>query len=115
MQETLWLLSKITPLAVFDILLVTLILYGLLMLIRGTQADQVVRGVLILLIASAVAMMRGPFQIGWWAALIIAVLLLLRFGSAAFSNFKMMPGGLMIILSVIAIIVLLLGRTPARM
>ena len=54
MQETVWLLSKLTPLAVFDILLVTLILYGLLMLIRGTQADQVVRGVLILLLTSAV-------------------------------------------------------------
>ncbi|CAA9255829.1 MAG: Diadenylate cyclase spyDAC; Bacterial checkpoint controller DisA with nucleotide-binding domain [uncultured Chloroflexi bacterium] len=54
MQETFWLISKITPLAVFDILLVTLIIYGLLMLIRGTQADQVVRGVLMVLITSAV-------------------------------------------------------------
>ncbi|MBI3971188.1 MAG: TIGR00159 family protein [Chloroflexi bacterium] len=42
-----------TPLAVFDILLVTLIFYGLLMLIRGTQADQLVRGTLIVLLASA--------------------------------------------------------------
>jgi diadenylate cyclase len=38
---------------VLDILLVTLIFYGLLMLIRGTQADQLVRGVLILVLASA--------------------------------------------------------------
>ena len=53
MQQALWLLSKLTPLAVFDILLVTLIFYGLLMLIRGTQADQLVRGVLIVLLASA--------------------------------------------------------------
>ncbi|HEU5315434.1 MAG TPA: diadenylate cyclase CdaA [Chloroflexota bacterium] len=53
MQEALWLLSKLTPLAVLDILLVALIIYGLLMLIRGTQADQVVRGVLILLLTSA--------------------------------------------------------------
>ena len=53
MQEAVWLLSKLTPLAVFDILLVTLIFYGLLVLIRGTQADQVVRGALILLLASA--------------------------------------------------------------
>ena len=36
-----------------DILLVTLIFYGLLMLIRGTQADQLVRGVLIVILASA--------------------------------------------------------------
>jgi diadenylate cyclase len=32
---------------------VTLIFYGLLMLIRGTQADQLVRGVLVLILASA--------------------------------------------------------------
>ncbi len=54
MQEALWLLSKLTPLAGLDILLVTLIIYGLLMLIRGTQADQVVRGGLILLLTSAI-------------------------------------------------------------
>jgi len=52
-QEALWLLSKLTPLAIFDILLVTLVIYGLLMLIRGTQADQVVRGGLFVLLASA--------------------------------------------------------------
>ena len=54
MQQALWLLSRLTPLAVLDIALVTLIFYGLLMLIRGTQADQLVRGVLILLLTSAV-------------------------------------------------------------
>ena len=53
MQEALWLLSKLNLLAVLDILLVALIIYGLLVLIRGTQADQVVRGGLILLLASA--------------------------------------------------------------
>ncbi len=90
---------------------------GVMGYVRAQSVPSLVAGGIagLLLIASAVAMMRGPFQVGWWAALIIAVLLLLRFGSAAFSNFKMMPGGLMIILSVIAIIVLLVGRTPARM
>jgi diadenylate cyclase len=52
-QEALWLLSKLNLLAVLDILLVALIIYGLLILIRGTQADQVVRGGLILLLTSA--------------------------------------------------------------
>ncbi len=101
-----------------------ILIYGVLVAVGGVMGyvraqsvpSLVAGGVAgVLLIASAVAMMRGPFQIGWWAALIIAVLLLLRFGSAAFSGFKMMPGGLMIILSVIAIVVLLLGRTPARL
>jgi diadenylate cyclase len=53
-QQALWLLSRLTPLALLDILLVALIIYGLLMLIRGTQADQLVRGVLFLLFASSV-------------------------------------------------------------
>ena len=65
----------------------------------------------VLLIASAVAMMRGAYAIGWWLALIIDALLLARFAFASFNNFKMMPGGLMIILSLIAIIALLVGRT----
>lgn len=52
-RQALWLFSKITPLAVLDIVLVTLVLYGLLMLIRGTQADQLVRGFLIVLLTSA--------------------------------------------------------------
>jgi hypothetical protein len=42
----------------------------------------------------------------------VAILLLGRFAMASFNNFKMMPGGLMIILSVIAIIVLITGRVP---
>lgn len=69
----------------------------------------------LLLVGAAVAMMRGAYTIGWWLALIVAVLLLLRFGGTAFSNFKFMPGGLMIVLSIIAIAALLLGRTqPIR-
>ena len=51
-QQALWLLGKVTPLAVLDIALVTLIIYGFLVLIRGTQADQLVRGALILLLAT---------------------------------------------------------------
>ncbi|MFN2456273.1 MAG: TMEM14 family protein [Pyrinomonadaceae bacterium] len=78
---------------------------------RASLAAGSISGVL--LIASAVAMMRGgSYPLGWWLALIVAVLLLARFGLAAMSNFKMMPGGLMIVLSIIAIIALLMGRTP---
>lgn len=54
MQQALWLLGKVTPLAIFDIALVTLIVYGFLVLIRGTQADQLVRGALILLLATGI-------------------------------------------------------------
>lgn len=65
----------------------------------------------LVLVAAGVAMMRGAYQIGWWVALIVAALLLARFAIASFGNFKMMPGGLMVILSVLAIAALLLGRT----
>jgi diadenylate cyclase len=53
-QQAFWLLGKVTPLAILDIALVTLIVYGFLVLIRGTQADQLVRGALILLLATGV-------------------------------------------------------------
>lgn len=52
MQQALWLVGKVTPLGILDVALVTLIIYGFLALIRGTQADQLVRGVLILLLAT---------------------------------------------------------------
>lgn len=54
MQEALWLLSKLTPLGILDVLLVTLIIYGILMLIQGTQADQLVRGIIIVLLVAGV-------------------------------------------------------------
>ena len=54
MQDILYLLSRLTPLAILDILLVTIVLYALLSVIRGTQADQLVRGILILLLAAVV-------------------------------------------------------------
>ncbi|MCG3159378.1 MAG: hypothetical protein JMDDDDMK_00364 [Acidobacteria bacterium] len=63
------------------------------------------------LVASAVAMMKGAYAAGWWIALVIALLLLGRFGSVALTKgFALMPGGLVIILSVIVIAVLLTHR-----
>jgi len=65
----------------------------------------------ILLVGSAVAMMKGSYSVGWWISLIVALLLLGRFGYAALSGgFKMMPGGMVIILSLIVIAGLLTQR-----
>lgn len=76
-------------------------------LIAGVGAGLVLAG-------SAAAMMKGAYQAGWWVALAVALLLLGRFGSAALSKgFKLMPGGLVIILSLLAIALLLAQRTPA--
>lgn len=54
MQDIPYLLSRLTPLAILDIVLVTIVFYALLSVIRGTQADQLVRGILILLLAAVV-------------------------------------------------------------
>lgn len=69
----------------------------------------------LVLIAAAVAMMRGAYGIGWWVALVVAIILLARFGAASLNNFKMMPGGLMIILSLLAIIALFAGRSRSAL
>ncbi len=78
----------------------------------GSMASLLAGGLAgLALVGSAVAMMRGAYPAGWWVALIVTLLLLGRFGSAAFSQgFKLMPGGMIIILSVIVIIVLLTQR-----
>ena len=96
-----------------------ILIYGILVAAGGvlgytrarSTASLVAGGISgLMLIGAAIAMMRGAYQVGWWMALIIAVLLLARFGAASLNNFKMMPGGLMIILSLVVIIVLLVRR-----
>lgn len=68
----------------------------------------------LILIGASVAMMRGAYTAGWWTALVIAALLLARFGygAATAGSFKFMPGGMMILMSLAAIIALIAGRTP---
>ncbi len=87
---------------------------GIMGYARAKSAPSLIAGGIsgLILIGAAVAMMRGAYQVGWWLALIIALLLLVNFGVRSLSGFKMMPGGLMIILSLIAIIMLLINRNP---
>jgi len=56
-------------------------------------------------------MMRGLFQPGWWVAVVVTLLLLARFGMAATKGFKMMPGGMVIIMSIVVLITLLSNRS----
>jgi uncharacterized membrane protein (UPF0136 family) len=58
-------------------------------------------------------MMRGSYQTGWWLSLIVTLALLGRFGMAAMKSFKMMPGGMVIIVSLIVLAALLIQRMPA--
>lgn len=95
------------------------LIYGLLVAIGGIMGyvkaqstPSLVAGVGagLILAGAAVAMMRDAYQAGWWIALVVAILLLARFGNAAMKEFKMMPGGMVIILSVVVLITLLLNR-----
>jgi uncharacterized membrane protein (UPF0136 family) len=65
----------------------------------------------IALVGAAVAIMKGAYSAGWWISLVVALLLLARFGIAEVKGgFKMMPGGIVIILSIIVIVALLANR-----
>ncbi len=82
----------------------------------GSTASLIAGGVAGLALAGASALMwRGYYQNGWWLSLVVTLLLLGRFGSAALSKgFKLMPGGMVIIVSVIVLAALLMNRTAAR-
>jgi uncharacterized membrane protein (UPF0136 family) len=63
------------------------------------------------LAGSAVAMMKNAYSTGWWISLIVSLLLIGHFGRKALSEgFILMPGGMVIILSIIVIAVLLTHR-----
>lgn len=47
--------SRFTPSSALDIGIVTVLFYGILMLVRGTRADQVLRGIILLFIFFSVA------------------------------------------------------------
>lgn len=89
---------------------------GMLGYVRAGSAASLVAGLVsgLLLVGSAIAMMRGAFQPGWWLALVVTILLLARFGmTAATKGFKFMPGGLVIIMSILVLIMLLSNRSQS--
>jgi uncharacterized protein (TIGR00159 family) len=55
MQALQWTLSRVNLYSLVDVAVVTLILFWLLMLVRGTRADQVLRGVLLVIALAALA------------------------------------------------------------
>ena len=85
---------------------------GIMGYVKAQSSASLIAGVLsgLFLAGSAIAMMKGSYQAGWWIALIVTIALLVRFGIAAMNEFKMMPGGMVIILSLIVLIVLLTNR-----
>ena len=100
---------------------VIILVYGLLVatggvlgFVKARSTISLVTGVLsgALLVFSALSMMRWSYSLGWRIALVIALILLVRFTFVSLNHFKMMPGGLMIGLSLIAVVALALGRHP---
>ena len=88
---------------------------GVMGYVKATSMASLLAGGIagLALVGAAVLMMKGSYQAGWWVSLVVAILLLGRFGSVAVKKgFTFMPGGLVIILSVIVLAALLLQRTP---
>lgn len=70
----------------------------------------------LILIAAGFAMLRGAFTLGWWVALAMTLLLLMRFARPFISgvisgNIQLYPNGIMTLLSVITLLALIFGRT----
>jgi len=88
---------------------------GVIGFVKAGSTASLVAGLVagLILAGSVVAMSRGAFQIGWWVALVVTLLLLARFAMAATREFKLMPGGLVIIMSVIVLITLLTNRSSS--
>lgn len=66
MAEWLEIFEGINLLDVMDILLVTLVFYGLLRLIQGTQAVQLLRGIIVVVFVAVIATSLLPFTAFHW-------------------------------------------------
>lgn len=66
LSELSFLFSRLNWLSVIDILLVTLVIYGLLVLVRGTQAVVLLRGIIFLVIIIALLTTFLPLRAFSW-------------------------------------------------
>lgn len=76
MAEILWILSRVEIVDLVDILLVALTFYGLLLLMRGTQAVSLLRGVIVLMLSAF--LVTGLFRLtafSWLLKSIVPALL----------------------------------------
>lgn len=79
MQDLLWVLSNIQPADVVDILLVAVLFYLLFFIAQGTQAVQLLRGIVIVILLAFLASQILPFRgFGWliniaFPALVVAI------------------------------------------
>lgn len=84
MANLVWILSKLDLRNVVDILLVAAVIYGVLILVRGTQAVQLLRGVILLALAIALmGSIAGLTAFNWLLksggqALVVVVAIILQ-------------------------------------
>ncbi len=83
MANVYWVLSRLTLLDVVDILLVAAVIYAVLLLVRGTQAVQLLRGAILLaLFVSLIGSLAGLTAFNWlmrsagqFLAVVVAIVL----------------------------------------
>lgn len=83
------LLSVLT--SILDVAIIAFVIYRLLLLIRGTRAVQLIKGIVILLVAATVADWLNLYTIQWalsniWAVLFVALAVIFQPGIAAGSG-----------------------------
>lgn len=84
MANVLWILSKLNVRNLVDILLVAAVIYGVLLLVRGTQAIQLLRGVILLaLFVALIGSIAGFTAFNWLLksggqALVVVVAIILQ-------------------------------------
>jgi len=83
-RNVLWIIGKLDLLNIVDILLVATVIYVALMMVRGTQAVQLLRGVILLaLMVAFIASLSGLTAFNWLLkssgqALLVVVVIVLQ-------------------------------------
>lgn len=84
MANIFWILSKLDLRNIVDILLVAVVIYGVLLMVRGTQAVQLLRGVILLaIVVSLLGSIAGLTAFNWLLrnsgqALLVVVAIILQ-------------------------------------
>ncbi|HHX64618.1 MAG TPA: TIGR00159 family protein, partial [Chloroflexi bacterium] len=84
MANVFWILSRLDLRNIIDILLVAIVIYGVLLMVRGTQAVQLLRGVILLaIVVSLLGSIAGLTAFNWvlrnsGQALLVVVAIILQ-------------------------------------
>lgn len=76
-------IRQLRPQDLFDVIIVSVVVYRLLLIIKGTRAMQVLLGLVVLLLASIISRYAGFYTLNWllqsfWTYIVIALIVLFR-------------------------------------